>query len=146
MRHRIIATAAPLALVFVAASALAAPKAAEGDYGRDLISVATPGRHAVDATGDCTVWVNAEGLGVGPAQLEGMHGLVLHMNATPMTGEKATSFDAGLAEMKAAYPKAPAWIVASVVKHRAAIEARCAEDHPDPVKIVALRAADKSAK
>ena len=146
MRHWMIGAAGSLTLAFVAASALAAPKAAESDYGRNLISVSTPGRHAVAATGDCTVWVNAEGLGVGPAQLEGLHGLVLHLNTAPMAGERAASFAAGLAEMKAAFPKAPAWLVTTVEKNRAAIEARCAEDHPDPVTITAIRAADKAAK
>ena len=147
MRKLIIGAAAQMALALVAASAIAAPKkTADLDYGRDLISVATPGRHAIAATGDCTVWINAEGLGVGPAQLDGLHGLVMHINVAPLSGDHATALAAGLAELKASSPKAPAWLFAALQKNQAAIERGCAEDHPDPMKVASLRAADKTAK
>lgn len=126
--------------------AQAAPKqAAEAPaYGRDLISVATPGRHAVPAaTNDCVVWANAEGLGVGPAELGGLHGVVMHLNETPLSGEGVTSFAAGLADVKATYPTAPAWLVGALEKNKAAIQNGCAADHPEPFVIKKLTAADK---
>lgn len=147
MRRMILLLAAPLAL-FAGVQALAAAKktpAAAQDYGRNLISVATPGRHAPSAqTADCVVWANAEGLGVGPAQLGGLHGLAMHINEKPLPGEAGpTSFASGLARLKAEQPTAPAWLLATLEKNRAAIEAACAEDHPDPVKVYAITAKDR---
>lgn len=143
MLKRILALAAPAALI--AAAAVAAPKSeAVADYGRDLISVATPGRDAPQAkSGDCVVWTNAEGLGVGPAELGGMHGLAMHINVAPMAGDTPVAFAAGLAELKAANPKAPAWMFAAIEAHRSQIEARCAEDHPAPVQIAKLTTRDR---
>lgn len=135
-----------LALV-AATSATAAPKkGAQGgaDYGRDLISVATPGRNAVIApTATCTVWINAEGLGVGPTQLGGMHGIAMQINEHPLSGELATSFAAGLASAKAANPDAPAWFVDLLERNREAIQARCAEDQPRPLTVYTIKPADK---
>ena len=148
--RRLIIGLAGLAVLSATPSLAAPAKAsaeAEADYGRNLISVATPGRSSKYApTGDCIVWINAEGLGVGPAQLEGQHGMVLHINEKPIGGEAPTPFAAGLAAMSAAYPKTPAWLTATVEKNKAAIEARCAEDHADPVKVHAITAADKTGK
>jgi len=132
-----------LALI-AATSASAAPKKGDADYGRDLISVATPGRNAVIApTATCTVWVNAEGLGVGPAQLGGMHGIAMQINEHPLPGETPASFAAGLASAKAANPQAPTWFVDLLEKNREAIQARCAEDHPTPFKVYTIKPADK---
>ena len=147
MRKLILALAGPLALL-AGAQALAAAKkpAVEEDYGRNLISVATPGRHAPSAkTADCLVWANAEGLGVGPAQLGGLHGVEMHINVKPLPGEAGpTSFEAGFARLKAEHPTTPAWLLAAIQKNRAAIETACAEDHPDPMKVYSITAKDRS--
>jgi hypothetical protein len=120
------------------------PAAEAPSYGVDLISVATPGRHAAPApTNDCVVWANAEGLGVGPAELGGLHGVVMHLNEAPLAGESATTFAAGLADVKAAYPTAPAWLVGALEKNRTAIQNGCAADHPEPFVVKKLTAADK---
>jgi hypothetical protein len=150
MRRWIIGLAAPLALLAVAASAAPAKKVAgqaAADYGGNLISVTTPDRASAFApTNDCTVWINAEGLGAGPAQLGGLHGMAMHINEAPRAGEPATPFAVGLASLKAAYPNAPAWVFATVEKNRAAIQAGCAADHPEPFKVRSITAADRSAK
>jgi hypothetical protein len=152
MRRLLIALGAAAAtLVLLAAappgaSAAAAKPAAEAalEYGRDLISVVT-GRQARTPTGNCLVWANAEGLGVGPAQLGGMHGVSMNINPKPLPGDgmPPTSFDAGLAELKASFPTTPAWIVETLQKNRAAIEAACGEDHETPFKVHAITAADR---
>ena len=150
MRRLILGLLAPLALVAAAPTSAAPKKAAghaEGDYGRNLISVATPGRASQFApTGDCIVWVNAEGLGVGPAQLGGLHGVVLHINEKPLPGETPTSLADAMAGVKASYPTAPAWLLATVEKHAPAIRAACAQDHPEPFKVHSITAADKTAR
>jgi hypothetical protein len=144
MRKLILGMAVPVALL-AAGAAVAAKKPADEDYGRNLISVATPGRHAPSAqTGACVVWINAEGLGVGPAQLDGLHGLSLTINVKPLPGEATSNLASGIASAKAEHPKAPAWLFTALEKHRAAIEAGCAEDHEDPVKVTSLTAKDKS--
>ena len=144
MRRPILATAALLGLAATAATA--APAKSEADYGRNLISVATPGRTSTYApTGDCIVWANAEGLGVEPAQLGGMHGLTLHLNVKPLPGETATSFATAFASAKAANPTAPAWFLATLEKNAAAVEAACAQDHPEPFKVHAFGSGDRAA-
>lgn len=137
-----------LAAALAGGLAQAAPaKKAAGDapgYGVDLISVATPGRQASPApSNDCIIWANAEGLGVGPAQLGGLHGLTMHLNEAPLASESATPFAAGLAELKATYPGAPAWLVGALEKNKTAIQAACAADHPEPFVIRKLTAADR---
>ncbi len=126
--------------------AVAAPPAAS-DYDRDVITVVTLSRHTAFPSATCLVWANAEGLGVGPAQLDGMHGLSFNINEHPMAEEAAklpTTFDQGLAAMKAQYPKAPAWMVAALQKHRAEIEAACGKDQPTPFKVYALTKRDQA--
>jgi hypothetical protein len=131
--------AAPLA-----ASAAPAEKTTETiEYGRDLISVSSANRHAQFPTATCSVWVNAEGLGVGPEQLGGYHGLTMSLNPHPLAGESPTTFAAGLTEMKEHFPKAPPWMVTAVEKSQAAIEAACAQDHLTPYKIRALTKQDR---
>ena len=141
-------TLAIIAAAGVAVASTAGAKPEDDDIGRDLISIATPGRHATIAkTADCIVWANAEGLGVGPAQLGGLHGIVMHINPRPLPEDGApVSFAAGLARLKAEHPTAPAWMVALLQKNQAVIEARCAEDHPDPLKIYSIKARDRSAR
>ena len=146
MRRTIIGLAAIAALAGGIAQAAPAKKAAAEapSYGVDLISVATPGRQASPApSNDCIVWANAEGLGVGPAQLNGLHGVVMHLNEAPLASESATPFEAGLAAAKAANPGAPAWLVGALEKDKAAIQKACAADHPEPFVVRKLTAADK---
>jgi hypothetical protein len=129
-----------------AGSARAAPPAAS-DYDRDVITVVTLVRHTAYPSATCTVWANAEGLGVGPAQLDGFHGLTFNINLHPLPDEAAkspTTFDQGLAAMKAQYPKAPAWMVSALQKHRAEIEAACGKDQPTPVKVYTLTKKDQA--
>jgi hypothetical protein len=146
MRRGIVGLVAAAALAGGIAQAAPAKKAAAEPppYGRDLISVATPGRQAAPApSNDCVVWANAEGLGVGPAQLGGLHGVVMHLNEAPLSSETATTFAAGLAELKATYPTAPAWLVGALEKNKAAIQNGCAADHPEPFVVKKLTAADR---
>lgn len=122
----------------------AAPE--NSDYGRDLISVVTLGRHATFPTANCMVWATAEGLGVGPAQLDGYHGVNMNINLQPLPGEAATQptpFSAGIAQIKSHYPTTPAWLLKTVEKNREPIEAACAQDHPTPFKVYAITARDK---
>ena len=129
-----------------AAAAQAAPPAAS-DYDRDVITVVTLSRHSAYPSATCMVWANAEGLGVGPAQLGGFHGLTFNINLTPLPDEAAkqpTTFAQGLAAMKAQYPTAPAWMVSALEKHRPAIEAACAKDQPTPFKVYTLTKKDQA--
>ncbi|THD61534.1 hypothetical protein [Phenylobacterium sp.] len=150
-KHRIVLWAAcavaglttPLAAPLAAMGAPAAKSGDDAEYGRDLISVSAANRHAQFPTATCTVWVNAEGLGVGPDVLGGYHGLTMTLNPHPLPGEVATPFAAGLADMKAHFPKAPPWMVAAVEKSQPAIEAACAQDHLTPFKIRALTKQDR---
>jgi len=147
-RFLIVTTvSAMLALAAAAGPVAAAPKAAAAsDYERDLISVVTLGRRSDFPSANCYVWVNAEGLGVGPPQLGGFHGVSLNINEHPLANESAkvpTIFAMGLAELKAKYPTAPAWLVKTVEKNQAGIEAACAQDHPTPFKVYGVTARDK---
>ena len=129
-----------------AASAQAAPPAAS-DYDRDVITVVTLSRHSAYPSATCMVWANAEGLGVGPAQLGGYHGVTFNINVTPMPEEASkvpTTFAQGIAAMKAQFPTTPAWMVAALEKHRTAIEAACAKDQPTPFKIAPLTKKDQA--
>jgi hypothetical protein len=149
MQRFLIVTSVAAALALAAGSpAFAAAKKAEpaAEYDRDLISIVTLGRHSDFPTANCYVWVNAEGLGVGPAQLDGFHGVSMNINLHPMANESAkapTSFAMGLAELKAKYPTTPAWMIKTVEKNQAGIEAACAQDHPTPFKVYGITARDK---
>ncbi len=144
--HLTLAIAATLTVGVSSASAAGAKAAAEPapEYGRDLISVVNGRQHA-PPTGNCIVWANAEGLGVGPAQLNGMHGVSMNINVKPAPNDSVppTSFESGVSALKAAYPTAPAWILDALQKHRAAIEAACGADHATPFKVYAITAADR---
>jgi hypothetical protein len=128
------------------AAAVAAPTEVVADhfeYGRDLISVTAANRHAAFPSASCTVWVNAEGLGVGATQLDGYHGLPMILNTHPLAGESMTTFASALADLKAKFPKAPAWLFRSVEKNQAAIEAACLQDHPEPYKVRSITKQDR---
>jgi hypothetical protein len=146
-RFLIVTTVSAVLALAAAGPAPAAPKAAAAsDYERDLISVVTLGRRSDFPTANCYVWVNAEGLGVGPAQLGGFHGVSLNINLHPLPNESAkqpTTFATGMAELKAKYPTTPAWLLKTVEKQQAAIEAACAQDHPTPFKVYGVTARDK---
>lgn len=127
--------------------AQAAPAPAASDYDRDAITVVTLVRHAAYPSATCMVWENAEGLGVGPAQLNGYHGVTFNINLTPMPNEAAkqpTTFAQGLAAMKAQFPTTPAWMVSTLQKHQAQIEAACAKDQPTPFKVYSLSKKDQA--
>jgi hypothetical protein len=145
--RRLLNLAFVAAPVLLASSyAIAAPAATGADYDRDVVSVSTFGRHAAIPTADCLVWANAEGLGVGPAQLNGMHGVNMNLNEHPLPSEGVktpSTFDAAFADMKAHYPTAPAWLLDTIQKNKSAIEAACAQDHQDPFKIYTITARDK---
>jgi hypothetical protein len=143
MRQFLLLAIAPLALA--AAPAFAQHDAAS-PYDRDVISVVTLGRHSTFPTASCLVWANAEGLGVGPAQLHGYHGVSMQINIHPMsaeTNQHPTTFANGLSALKSEFPDAPAWIVAALEKNRDKIEAGCAEDHTEPYIIHKITRADQ---
>jgi hypothetical protein len=133
------------ALPVLAAAGAQAAAAPSSDYDRDVITVVTLGRHGPFATANCMVWANAEGLGVGPAELGGLHGVTMNINPQPLASEnlKPTLFDAGFAEMKGRFPTAPAWLLSVVEKNKAGIVAACLEDHPIPFKVHTITARDK---
>lgn len=135
-----------LGLALSATGARAADRGAKAppEYGRDLISVAT-GQHEAVPTGNCIVWANAEGLGVGPAQLGGLHGVVMNIDLKPIGKDspQPRSFAAGLVELKSRFPGAPQWLVKTIEKNQAAIETACSEDHETPITIHKIAAADK---
>lgn len=142
MRHILMLAAASFSLA-------AAPAFAQHDsasqYERDVISVVTLGRQSPFPTASCLVWANAEGLGVGQAQLHGYHGVSMHINLHPMAAESSqhpTTFADGLAELKGQFPEVPAWIVATLEKNRSKIEAGCAEDHAEPFVVHKMTRAD----
>jgi hypothetical protein len=117
---------------------------AQGDYAHDAITAIAPNRHGSPPTGSCTVWANAEGLGVGAAQLDGMHGVTVSINPHPAPGESSPlSFATGLEVAKKEQPKAPAWMFAAIQKSRAAIEAACGKDSATPILVRRLTTKDK---
>lgn len=130
-------------LLLGAGYAVGAP---ESEYDREVVSVSTFGLHAPIPTANCLVWANAEDLGVGPAELGGMHGISMNMNMHPLPSEGVktpTTFDVGFAEMKARFPNAPAWLFKTIEKNRPAIEKGCAQDHQVPLKVYTITARDK---
>jgi hypothetical protein len=114
------------------------------DVGRNLISVVTSTRHMPVPTARCLVWADAEDFGVGPDQLDGLHGVTMYIEPKPLPSENAqpTTFEAGLASLKATYPKTPAWLVKTLEKNKAAIEAACQKDYDMPFKIYAITQKD----
>lgn len=138
------ATSLITALGLIAGTGLAQAATTDSSYGRNLISVATISRHSDFPSANCMVWANAEGLGVGPAQLGGYHGLTMNINPKPLAVEsgKATTFEDGFAEMKARYPTAPAWLLKTVEKNRNAILLACEQDHGTPFTVHRISAAD----
>ena len=148
IRIDIARVAAPLLLVAGAAFAADKPGAgrSDGDYGRNLISVVTTQRHDALQSANCVVWANAEGLGVGPTELGGLHGLAMTINPKPLAteaGVPATTVASALPGLKAQFPKAPPWLFATLEKHAAAADAACLEDHEEPFTIHKITAADR---
>lgn len=127
-----------------ALTSAAAARDADSEYGRDLISVVT-GLHEPVPTGNCVVWANAEGFGVGPDQLGGLHGLTMNINVKPLPKDslQPTSFESGMAALRSSFPTAPAWLVKTLEKNRAAVEAACAQDHETPFKVYSITGRDK---
>lgn len=115
------------------------------EYGRDVITVATSGRHGLSPTANCVVWANAEDLGLGPAELGGLHGVNMNINPHPLASESTppTSFASGLAELKSRVPTTPQWLLKTLEKHAARIEAACLQDHPTPFEIHRITRADQ---
>jgi hypothetical protein len=113
------------------------------DYGQDLISVATE-QHGAVPTGNCVVWANAEGLGVGRAQLGAYHGVSMNIDLKPLGNDGApTPFAVGIAALRRQFPTAPEWLVKTIEKNQAAIERACVEDHDTRVTIHKITAADE---
>jgi hypothetical protein len=113
------------------------------DYGQDLISVVTEQQESTP-TGNCVVWANAEGLGVGRAQLGGYHGISMNIDLKPLGKDGApTPFAAGLVALRRQFSTAPDWLAKAIEKNQPAIEKACVEDHETPVTIYKLTAADE---
>lgn len=132
--------------VLAATGASSAPRKSAADdsaMARDLISVSAANRHAQFPSASCIVWADAEGLGVGPSQLNGYHGLSMTINTHPLRSESVTTFAAGIAELKAQSPKAPAWVIRTIEKSQSAIEAECLQEHLSPYKIRAITKRDR---
>jgi len=139
-----VLAAIALAGVAEARTAKGGADKAQPEYAQNLISVVT-GQHEAVPTGNCVVWANAEGFGVGRQQLGGYHGVTMNLNVKPMGKDlpTPTTFASGLAEMKFRFPTAPGWLVKTIEKNRPAIEAACAEDHETPFVIHKITAADQ---
>lgn len=143
MRRTLLLAATSLSLA--AAPALAQHEALS-EYARDVISVATLSRHSAVPTASCLVWANAEGLGVGPAQLHGYHGVSMQINPHPMATESnqhPTTFSDGMTELKSQSPDVPTWIITTLEKNRLKIETGCAGDHAEPYVIHKMTRADQ---
>lgn len=118
---------------------------AEFNPARNVISVAVSDRHGAPATGSCLVWASAEGLGVGPNELNGYHGVNMIINVAPLPNEdqRGTTFENGIKALMAQYPTTPAWLLNTIEKNRAAIEAACRLDHPQPFVVYTITEKDK---
>jgi hypothetical protein len=152
MRKSLIIACAVAPVLMAASLACGATKsvhpgrgAAQSEYGRNVITVATPGRHGPSPTANCIVWANAEDLGVGPAELGGYHGVMMNIDLQPLANEGAqpTSFAAGFTELKSAFPKTPPWLLNTIEKNRSGIEAACAQDHEAPFKVYTITQRDR---
>ena len=142
MQIRLIPVCALASLLLTANSAAVA---GDTPYDKNLISVATISRHSHFPSANCLVWANAEDLGVGPAQLGGLHGLTMNINLQPLANEapvKPTTFEAGFAAMKSEFPTAPAWLLKTIQQNRAAIEKACAQDHETPFTVYTITSRD----
>lgn len=129
----------------VAAQGRSPPAGAAGDrpeFAVDAITVATPERDAYVPNRLCVVWADAEGLGVGPAQLGGLHGLSLTIDPSTPNG---TTLEQALTAAKTAYPGAPDWFLGTVRGRAAVIAQACGGAHAEPVVIARLTARDRGA-
>lgn len=65
------------------------------------------------------------------------------INTRPLSSESVTTFAAGIAELKAQFPTAPAWLIRTIEKGQAAIEAECLQEHLSPYTIRAITKRDR---
>ena len=113
------------------------------DYAQDQIVVSTEGRSRLqNPTATCLVWANAEGFGVGPAQLGGLHGVTLTLVVHPLAGETPRTFAQALSAAKVSYPGAPDWLMRTLAANQPGIEAACGEDHAEPYAVHRITRAD----
>ena len=110
------------------------------EFAVNAVTVATPGRDDTPPSTLCVVWADAEGLGVGPAQLNDLHGLSLTLNLAPTGG---TTLEQALASAKATYPKVPDWLLAAVRGRAGGIAKACAATHAEPALIGKLTASER---
>lgn len=110
------------------------------EFAVNAVTVATPGRDDTPPSTLCVVWADAEGLGVGPAQLKDLHGLSLTLNLAPAGG---TTLEQALAAAKAAYPGVPDWLLEAVRGRAGLIAKACAATHIEPVLIAKLTDSDR---
>ena len=110
------------------------------EFAVNAVTVATPGRDDTPPSTLCVVWADAEGLGVGPAQLNDLHGLSLTLNPAPTGG---TTLEQALAAAKATYQNAPDWLFAAVRSRASDIAKACDVAHAEPVLITKLTASDR---
>ena len=111
-----------------------------------MITAVSNTRNSIPPSANCTIWANAEGLGVGPAQLNGFHGVSFNINLKPLASEanqRPSTFAEGLADLKASFPTAPAWLTEAIAKNQSKIETACASDQPTPLVIQKLTKADR---
>jgi hypothetical protein len=118
--------------------------AQDEELGQNLISVVTSARHMPLPSARCLVWADAESFNLGPDELSGAHGINFYIEPKQLPSENAqpTSFEAGLASLKATYPKTPAWLIKTLEKNKSAIEAACQKDYDMPFKIYAITKKD----
>ncbi len=151
MRDFKLTTGAAMAAILLAGPALAAKprtvaKGPTADYATNVITVVSNTRQAIPPTANCTVWANAEGLGVGPAELGGFHGVGFNINLKPLPSEtnpRPSTFAEGMADMKTRFPTTPAWLTEAIAKNQSKIEAACADEQITPFVIQKLTKADK---
>lgn len=110
------------------------------EFAVNAVTVATPGRDDTPPSTLCVVWADAEGLGVGPAQLNDLHGLSLTLNLAPTGG---TTLEQALAAAKATYPSVPDWLLVAVRSRAGDIAKACAATHAEPVLVTKLTASDR---
>ena len=110
------------------------------EFAVNAVTVATPGRDGTPPSTVCVVWADAEGLGVGPAQLNDLHGLSLTLNLAPTGG---TTLEQALTAAKATYPNIPDWLFGAVRRRAGDIAKACAATHAEPVLVTRLTPSDR---
>ncbi len=118
--------------------------AQDEDLGQNLISVVTSARHLPLPSARCLVWADAESFNLGPDELSGAHGINFYIEPKPLPSENAqpTTFESGLESLSIDFPTTPAWLVKTLEKNKAEIEAACQQDHDTPFKIYTITQKD----